>query len=144
VPGLSVPCREGADVADARLVAVERATVRLMAGMSLVREVRVVVLEEPRRLYRVCGARDSDGFLDALRSHYELRRPPRGPENRAAAIHMALSMFDAPAVARDAAVRVPKLGGHVATLPAAGPRDLRREDGRSGALVGLGQAGATG
>jgi hypothetical protein len=29
---------------------------------------------------------------------------------------MALSMFDAPAVARDLAVRVPKLGGHIATI----------------------------
>jgi hypothetical protein len=57
----------------------------------------------------VCGARDGDGFLDALRSHYELGRPPRGPENRAAVIHMALSMFDVPTVARDLAVRVPTL-----------------------------------
>lgn len=32
--------------------------------------------------------------LDSFRSHYELRRPPRGPELRAAVIHMAASMFE--------------------------------------------------
>ncbi len=87
-----------------------------MPGMSLLREVRVVIIEDGPRLYRVCGPREATRFDDALRSHYELGRPPRGPENRAAAIHMALSMFDAPTVARDLAVRVPKLGGHVATI----------------------------
>jgi len=32
--------------------------------------------------------------LDSFRSHYELQRPPRGPEVRAAVIHMAVSMFE--------------------------------------------------
>lgn len=87
-----------------------------MAGMSLLRELRVSVLEEEKRLYRVCAPRDDEAFEDALRSHYELGRPPRGPENRAAAIHMALSMFDTARGAHDLAVRVPKLGGRVATI----------------------------
>jgi hypothetical protein len=93
-----------------------RDTVPLMAGMSLLRELTVAVLEEGHRLYRICGPRDDEAFEDALRSHYELSRPPRGPENRAAAVHMSLSMFDTPRVAHDLAVRVPKLGGHVATI----------------------------
>jgi len=87
-----------------------------MAGMSLLRELTVVVVEEGRRLYRVCGPREGAGFEDAMRSHYELGRPPRGPENRAAAVHMALSMFGTPRVAHDLATRVPKLGGHIATI----------------------------
>ncbi len=93
-----------------------RATVPLMAGMSLLRELTVVVLEREQRLYRVCGPWEAEGFVDGLRSHYELGRPPRGPENRAAVVHMALSMFERPAVAVDLAGRVPKLGGHVATI----------------------------
>jgi hypothetical protein len=75
--------------------------------MSLLRSIDVVVIEQPQRLYRVA---------DAFRSHYEQRRPPRGPENRAAAIHMALSMFDSPDVAVQLARRVPKLGGCVAIV----------------------------
>ena len=84
--------------------------------MSLLRTIDVRVLEEPLVLLRICGPRDAPTFTDALRSHYELDRPPRGPENRAAAIHMALSMFDSLEVARQLAARVPKLGGHIATL----------------------------
>ena len=75
-----------------------------------------MVLDEKRRLFRVVPAADSDGLEDAFRSHYELGRPPRGPEDRAAVIHMALSMFDRRDVATDLASRVPKLGGHVATV----------------------------
>lgn len=60
--------------------------------------------------------RDDAAFEDGLRSHYELGRSPRGPENRAAAVHMALSMFDELRVAHDLAMRVPKLGGHIATI----------------------------
>ena len=97
-------------------MSVARATVPLMAGMSLLRELTVVVLESEQRLYRVCGPWAGEGFKDGLRSHYELGRPPRGPENRAAVVHMALSMFERPAVAVDLAARVPKLGGHVATV----------------------------
>jgi hypothetical protein len=63
-----------------------------------------------------CQQRDPAPFEDAFRSHYELRRPPRGPENRAAAIHMAISMFDREELAVALAARRPKLGGHVATV----------------------------
>ena len=82
----------------------------------MLRSVDVVVVEEPRRLYRVSRARDDEGFLDAFRSHYEQGLPPRGPEDRAAVIHMALSMFDSESVAAQLAERVPKLGRHVATV----------------------------
>lgn len=84
--------------------------------MSLLRSIDLRVVEEPSVLFRICGPRDAPTFLDALRSHYELDRPPRGPENRAAAIQMALSMFDSLDVAHQLAVRVPKLGGHIAAI----------------------------
>lgn len=84
--------------------------------MSLLRTIEVEVLERELRLYRVCAAPDDARFADALRSHYELERLPRGPENRAAAIHMAVSMFDSADVARQLAGRVAKLGGHIATI----------------------------
>jgi hypothetical protein len=84
--------------------------------MSLLRSVEVVVVEEPQRLYRVSRARDDERFAEALRSHYEQGLPPRGPEDRAAVIHMALSMFASADVAAQLAGRVPKLGGHVATI----------------------------
>jgi hypothetical protein len=67
--------------------------------MSLLRVIEVRVLEEPMTLYRIVAGEEASELEDAMRSHYELRRPPRGPENRAAAIHMAISMFDKPRVA---------------------------------------------
>lgn len=84
--------------------------------MSLLRLVEVWVVEEELGLYRVVPAEGSDGFESAFCSHYELGRPPRGPENRAMTIHMAVSIFDREEVARELAIRVPKLGGHVARL----------------------------
>jgi hypothetical protein len=65
----------------------------MVERLSLVRSIEVAVLEGKQRLYRVCFALDDERFMDALRSHYELGLPPRGPENRAAVIQMALSMF---------------------------------------------------
>ena len=62
--------------------------------MSIIREVRVRVLEDEMRLYRATWADHHPGQLDSFRSHYELQRPPRGPEIRAAVIHMAVSMFE--------------------------------------------------
>ena len=98
--------------------------------MSLLQRIEVRVLDGEQRLYRVCRPQSDDGFLDAFRSHYELGRPPRGPEDRAAVLHMALSMFDRIEVARDLAERVPRLGGHVAVL------DLRTGLGMSVAKTG--------
>lgn len=84
--------------------------------MSLLRVIEVQVLEEDLQLYRVVPERGSEGIESAFCSHYELRRPPRGPEDRATAIHMAVSMFDREEAARDLANRIPKLGGHIARL----------------------------
>jgi hypothetical protein len=84
--------------------------------MSLLRSVEVVVVDKTKRLYRVSRAAGDQRFTEAFRSHYEHGLPPRGPENRAAVIHMALSMFDSLDVAAQLAVRVAKLGGHVATI----------------------------
>src|ERR1700709_1856590 len=84
--------------------------------MSLLRTIEIVVIEEPTRLYRGTRGRAVGGCLEGFRSNYEQGKPPRGPENRAAAVQMALSMFDSIDVAGQLADRVPKLGGHIATL----------------------------
>lgn len=65
-----------------------------MARTSIIREVRVRVIEDEMRLYRATWAEQEPAQLDSFRSHYELRRSPRGPEMRAAVIHMAVSMFE--------------------------------------------------
>jgi len=46
-------------------------------------DVHVRVLDEQIRLYRACRRADHSEQLDGFRSHYELQRPPRGPEGRA-------------------------------------------------------------
>lgn len=66
-----------------------------MPRMSLIQEVRVRVLEDEMRLYRATWGDGDQAQLQSFRSHYELQRPPRGPEVRAAVIHMAVSMFEA-------------------------------------------------
>jgi hypothetical protein len=63
--------------------------------MSTIQEVRVRVLEEEMRLYRATWRDHEVSQLESFRSHYERQRPPRGPEIRAAVIHMAVSMFEA-------------------------------------------------
>jgi hypothetical protein len=65
-----------------------------MPGMSLIQEVLSAFLEEETRLYRATWADGDPAQFDSFRSHYELQRPPRGPEIRAAVIHMAVSMFE--------------------------------------------------
>ena len=62
--------------------------------MSLIQEVLVRVLEDETRLFRASRGDGDPAQLDSFRSHYELQRPPRGPEVRAAVIHMAVSMFE--------------------------------------------------
>jgi hypothetical protein len=52
--------------------------------MSMLRMIEVVVLEERMQVFRIAPERESPEFEDAFRSHSELGRPPRGPENRAA------------------------------------------------------------
>ena len=84
---------------------------------SLLINVDVRVLDAEMRLYRAC-ARSEDGVaLDSFRSHYELKRPPRGPANRATVIHMALSMFEEPEPCWNLIERTRgKIGDHVAEL----------------------------
>lgn len=65
-----------------------------MARTSIIQEVLVRVLEDEMRLYRATWADQNPAQLDSFRSHYELQRRPRGPEIRAAVIHMAVSMFE--------------------------------------------------
>jgi hypothetical protein len=84
---------------------------------SLLTNVDVRVLDQEMRLYRACAVESASLSLDSLRSHYELRRPPRGPENRATVIHMALSMFEEPEPCWSLIERTRgKIGDHVAEL----------------------------
>jgi hypothetical protein len=83
--------------------------------MSLMREVRVVVLEEEGRLFRVGGARDGDAFWQRC-DRTRVGQAAAGSGDRAAVIHMAMSMFDAPAVARNLAVQGSKRGSRLATI----------------------------
>jgi hypothetical protein len=85
---------------------------------SLLINVDVRVLDAEMRLYRACaGSGSSSVALDSFRSHYELRRPPRGPEHRATVIHRALSMFEEPEPCWNLIERTRgKIGDHVAEL----------------------------
>lgn len=84
---------------------------------SLLINVDVRVLDAEMRLYRACAGSADGVALDSFRSHYELKRPPRGPENRATVIHMALSMFEEPEPCWDLIERTRgKIGDHVAEL----------------------------
>jgi hypothetical protein len=84
---------------------------------SLLSNVDVRVLDEEMRLYRACAGSAGGVALDSFQSHYELRRPPRGPENRATVIHMALSMFEEPELCWHLIERTRgKIGDQVAEL----------------------------
>jgi len=84
---------------------------------SLLTNVDVRVLDSEMRLYRACASSAGGAALDSFRSHYELKRPPRGPENRATVIHMALSMFEEPEPCWTLIERTrSKIGDHVAEL----------------------------
>jgi hypothetical protein len=61
---------------------------------SLIQEVAVRVVARETHLFRIC--RVEPAKLDDFRSHYELELPPRGIEDRATVIHMAVSMFETP------------------------------------------------
>jgi hypothetical protein len=84
---------------------------------SLLINVEARVLDAEMRLYRACVGAAGGVALDSFRSHYELKRPPRGPENRATVIHMALSTFEEPEPCWNLIERTRgKIGDHVAEL----------------------------
>ena len=66
-----------------------------MPRRSLIGEVAVRVLDRETRFFRICRAEPAQ--LDDFRSHYELDLPPRGIEDSATVMHMAVSMFETPA-----------------------------------------------
>jgi hypothetical protein len=83
--------------------------------MSAHRDFHVVVLDEPRRLYR--GILDPSQLEDAFKSNYELGRSPHPADLRATVLHMALSFFEDPDVLRRLARRYPRrIGTYVATV----------------------------
>jgi hypothetical protein len=84
---------------------------------SLLVNIDVRVLDAEMRLYRACAGSAEGVALESFRSHFELKRPPRGPENRATVIHMALSMFEEPEPCWDLIERTRgKIGDQVAEL----------------------------
>ena len=84
---------------------------------SLLVNIDVRVLDAEMRLYRACAGSAEGVVPESFRSHFELKRPPRGPENRATVIHMALSMFEEPEPCWDLIERTRgKIGDHVAEL----------------------------
>jgi hypothetical protein len=84
---------------------------------SLLVDIDVRVLDEEMRLYRACAGSADGVAVDSFRSHYELKRPPRGPEDRATVIHMALSMFEEPEPCWNLIERTRgKIGDHLAGL----------------------------
>jgi hypothetical protein len=81
----------------------------------------VVHAIEPGRaltVFRIVRSDDlgSALLLDSLRSHYELGRPPRGPELEASVLHMGLSAHTSFADSRATAQRFRKLGSFVAEV----------------------------
>lgn len=94
------------------------------------------------RLYRATWAEHDPAQFDSFRSHYELQRSPRGPEIRAAVIHMAVSMFETAEPCWALIDRTKgRIGEKVAELRLVpGPRCLRRQDGRPSSLVRVGRS----
>ncbi len=86
---------------------------RLMVGFES--EFHVVVLQEPRRLYRGCFG--PDRIEQALTSNYENGRNPHPADLRATVLHMAVSMFEDKDLVLHLAQRRPdRVGDHVATV----------------------------
>jgi hypothetical protein len=84
-----------------------------MAGFES--EFHVVVLQEPRRLYRGCFG--ADRIEEALRSNYENGRNPHPADLRATVLHMAVSLFEDRDLLLQLARRRPdRIGDHVATI----------------------------
>lgn len=81
--------------------------------MSLLRSIEVAGLD--KRLYRVCFAPEDERFMDApaRTTSSGARRVAR---RTARPSSTAISLFDSAGVARQLARRVPKLGGHIATI----------------------------
>lgn len=75
------------------------------------------VLDEELRLYRACSGPGNPAHIDSFRSHYELRRPPRGVEAWATVLYMAVSMFETAVPCWSLMERTRgRIGDHVAEL----------------------------
>lgn len=80
-------------------------------------EFRVVVLREPKTLYRGAFGRDQATLIHALASNYEAGRSPHPADLRATVLHMAISGFEHPDVLlRLARKRPDRVGTHIVTL----------------------------
>jgi hypothetical protein len=67
-----------------------------MPPWSLLKEIRVEILDSPRVRYRICRNRPAEH--SDFRSNHDIRKPPRLAETRAAVLHMAVSMFETPGI----------------------------------------------
>jgi hypothetical protein len=81
-------------------------------------EFHVVVLQEPKILYRACFGRGRDALLRAMSSNYEVNRhPPHPADLRATVLHMAVSGFEnRDLLAQLARKRPDRIGSHIARL----------------------------
>lgn len=85
---------------------------------------RALLVEEPSSeadthvLFRIVKSPEpGDSLFDeSFRSHYELRRQPRGVERRSAVLQMGLSMFNTGSQAARVAQTWPVIGEWVATV----------------------------
>jgi hypothetical protein len=85
--------------------------------MAVQNEFRVVVLQEPMRLYRGCHGTGRSSIEAALMSNYQAGRAPHPADLRATVLHMAVSMFeDSDVVAVQARRRPERVGTHIARV----------------------------
>lgn len=86
-------------------------------------------VDEPLTLYRGCHGSQMDDLIEAMRSNYEVGRPPHHAERRAVVTYMAVSMFeDADVLRRIARRRPDRVGTHLARVELLPGRGICRAD----------------
>ncbi|MDQ3768039.1 MAG: hypothetical protein M3370_00955 [Actinomycetota bacterium] len=70
------------------------------------------------RVYRIVRTEivDDPMMLNSFRSHFALGEEPRRVERQSALMHMGISVYTDPSVARGTAERFPKLGDYIAEV----------------------------
>jgi len=111
-----VACAASSFLKDFRVCASGKPRYSLVAARQI--EFHVVVLQEPKTLYRGCFGRGREALLHAMSSNYEVNRhPPHPADLRATVLHMAVSGFEnRDLLARLARKRPDRIGSHIARL----------------------------
>jgi hypothetical protein len=85
--------------------------------MALESEFHVIVLQEPKRLYRGCHGTGRTALEASLTSNFQAGRSPHPAGRRATVLHMAVSMFEEfEVVAGLARHRPERIGTYVAQV----------------------------